>query len=57
MDTVQGLGAFAEFEYAGDVGTVEAATSALHAVINKIGVGLGERDRRGYPYQLLHRER
>jgi adenylate cyclase class 2 len=57
VDTVKGLGAFAEFEYAGNGTTVEEATSTLRSVIGEIGLQLGERDRRGYPYQLLHRVR
>ncbi len=57
VDTVEELGAFAEFEYAGNAATVEEATSTLRATIGNIGVELGERDHRGYPYQRLNRER
>jgi adenylate cyclase class 2 len=57
VDTVEGLGAFAEFEYAGNGATVEQATSTLRGAIGEIGVELGERDHRGYPYQRLKRER
>jgi adenylate cyclase, class 2 len=57
LDEVDGLGSFVEFEYSGDAEIVEVATEHLHAVIAKIGVELGERDRRGYPYLLLGRER
>jgi len=57
VDIVANLGSFAEFEYVGDAGTVQEATSELHLTVDKIGIQLGERDRRGYPYQVLDRER
>lgn len=57
IDSVAGLGSFVEFEYEGNAASVEEATVALRAVINKIGGELGERDRRGYPYLLLNRAR
>lgn len=57
VDTVANLGSFVEFEYDGDAATVEEATAALRATIDKIGVKLGGRDRRGYPYILLGRKR
>jgi adenylate cyclase, class 2 len=56
VDTVAGLGSFVELEYAGDALTVRDATQALEASLNKIGVGLGTRHRRGYPHMLLDRE-
>jgi adenylate cyclase class 2 len=57
IDTVIGLGSFVEFEYVGDAQTVDEATAALNDAIRRIGVPLGARDRRGYPYLLLKRER
>ncbi len=57
VDTVTGLGSFVEFEYIGAATTVEDATLELTRAIDKLNVGLGERDRRGYPYQLLNRQR
>lgn len=57
VDTVEGLGSFVEFEYAGKADTVEEATGALHRAIDRIGVDLGPRDRRGYPYLLLDRNK
>jgi adenylate cyclase, class 2 len=55
LDTVHGLGSFAEFEYAGDAIGVAAARHAVDASIRKTGVKLGDRDRQGYPRLLLNR--
>jgi adenylate cyclase class 2 len=57
IDHVVGLGSFVEFEYSGGAESVEDANQELSEQINRIGVQLGERDRRGYPYQLLGRAR
>jgi adenylate cyclase class 2 len=55
IDEVAGLGTFAEFEYAGNAGLPEA-DAAISWAIQQAGTGLGERDRRGYPYLLLDRQ-
>jgi adenylate cyclase class 2 len=55
IDEVSGLGMFTEFEYKGD-GDPDQADTALTNIIKTVGLGLGERDRRGYPYLLLRRE-
>lgn len=57
VDTVASLGSFIELEYAGDALTVDDAAQALEASLDKIGVELGTRHRRGYPHMLLDRER
>jgi adenylate cyclase, class 2 len=57
IDTVNDLGSFVEFEYIGTATTVQDATLELTRTIEALNVELGERDRRGYPYQLLHRQR
>ncbi len=56
IDEVSRLGMFAEFEYA-DSGDLPLADEAIIWAIDRAGVGLGERDRRGYPYLLLSRQR
>ncbi|GAA2451769.1 class IV adenylate cyclase [Actinomadura vinacea] len=59
IDEVAGLGAFVEFEYDGD-GDLDEADAAITKAVEAVtsgGVALGERDRRGYPYLLLGRER
>jgi adenylate cyclase class 2 len=57
IDSVDGLGSFVEFEYKGEAGSVDNANQELSRLIDEVGVELGERDRRGYPYQLLGRQR
>jgi adenylate cyclase, class 2 len=57
LDSVVGLGSFVEFEYRGHADSVERAHEELSQLIDELGVELGERDRRGYPYQLLGRQR
>lgn len=56
IDTVVRLGTFVEFEYHGDVAQVDAANAELDQFIASLGVDLGERDWRGYPYHLLGRQ-
>ncbi|MGH2731919.1 MAG: class IV adenylate cyclase [Actinomycetota bacterium] len=56
LDSVAGLGSFVEFEYKGNTESVEDASEQLTHLIEEIGIKLGERDRRGYPYQLLERQ-
>lgn len=56
IDEVAGLGTFAEFEYTGD-GDLPQADEAVSWAVEHAGAGLGERDRRGYPYLLLGRQR
>ncbi|MBE1530368.1 class IV adenylate cyclase [Actinomadura algeriensis] len=59
LDEVEDLGGFAEFEYIGD-GDLDQAGQAITDAVKAVttgGVSLGERDRRGYPYLLLDRER
>ena len=56
IDEVAGLGTYAEFEYAGD-GDLPQANAAITWAVQQAGADLGERDRRGYPYLLLDRER
>jgi adenylate cyclase class 2 len=53
LDSVLGLGSFAEFEYAGDAIGIAQARHAVAASVRKIDVKLGERDRQGYPRLLL----
>ena len=55
MDTVTGLGSYMEIEYAGDAETVDEAARAVEASVNQIDIKLGDQDKRGYPYLLLHR--
>lgn len=57
LDSVVGLGSFVEFEYKGDVESVEEASQRLMDLIDELQVELGERDKRGYPYQLLEQQR
>jgi adenylate cyclase class 2 len=57
LDTIAGLGSFMELEYAGPAQTVDDAAQALDIALADIDVKTGDRDRRGYPYLLLHRER
>ena len=56
IDTVTRLGSFVEFEYRGDADHVETANAELDRFIASLGVDLGERDWRGYPYHLLERQ-
>jgi adenylate cyclase class 2 len=56
IDTVTRLGSFVEFEYHGDADYVETANTELDRFIACLGVDLGERDWRGYPYHLLERQ-
>ncbi|MFG2245801.1 class IV adenylate cyclase [Spirillospora sp. NPDC048823] len=59
LDEVTSLGGFVEFEYVGD-GDLDQAGHAITDAVKETtsaGVTLGERDRRGYPYLLLDRER
>jgi adenylate cyclase, class 2 len=53
LDSVLGLGSFAEFEYAGDAIGIAEARRAVAASVRTIDVKLGERDRQGYPRLLL----
>ena len=55
LDQVSGLGSFVEFEYKGHAGSVEEANERLTDLVHDLGLQLGERDRRGYPHQLLER--
>ncbi len=56
IDEVAGLGTFAEFEYTGNA-ELPQADAAISWAVQHAGEGLGERDRRGYPYLLLGRQR
>jgi adenylate cyclase, class 2 len=56
IDNVARLGVFAEFEYAGS-GDLPEADTAISWAVEHAGTGLGERDRRGYPYLLLDGQR
>ena len=56
IDEVAGLGTYVEFEYAGD-GDLPQADAAITWAVQQAGAGLGDRDRRGYPYLLLNRQR
>lgn len=57
IDTVAGLGTFAEFEHQGPAGSVEEAVEQLQAWVDQLGVELGERIHRGYPHMVLGRDR
>jgi adenylate cyclase, class 2 len=57
IDTVADLGTFVEFEYAGPATNLEDALLDLTHAIDALDLDLGERDRRGYPYLLLDRQR
>lgn len=56
INSVVGLGDFMEFEYKGTAESVEEAHEVIGRAIKELGVELGERDYRGYPYHLLGRQ-
>lgn len=56
FDTLEGVGAFVEFEFKGDAESVEAGIEELTAFIDGLDVRLGERVHRGYPHMMLGRD-
>ena len=56
IDQLADIGTFVELEFTGQSANVEQARNRLQEMVRRIGVELGERDGRGYPYMLLGRD-
>lgn len=56
IDTIEGMGAFVEFEFTGDASGPEDAAAQLDTFIADLDVELGEQINRGYPHMMLGRE-
>jgi adenylate cyclase, class 2 len=57
IDAIDGLGTFAEFEFKGEADTTDDAHAELTALINSLGVSLGDRINLGYPHMVLGRDK
>ena len=57
LDTVEGLGTFIELEAKSESEDIENIHAHLQKVLQMLEAETLPQDRRGYPYQLLHRER
>jgi adenylate cyclase class 2 len=57
LDSVEGLGDFIEVESRSSAEDVHQIHLRIDQLLKDIGAQLGKQDRRGYPYQLLNRER
>lgn len=53
FDIVAGLGTFIEFEFKGEAGSVEEATSRIEEFIAGLDIELGDRINAGYPHMAL----
>lgn len=56
FDHVAGAGDFVEFEFKGDAGNIQDATTRLEEFVASLDIELGEPVSRGYPHILLGRE-
>ncbi|GGL01824.1 class IV adenylate cyclase [Mangrovihabitans endophyticus] len=57
IDTIDGLGTFAEFEFKGEAESPGDAIDQLTSLIESLKVPLGDRINLGYPHLILGREK
>jgi adenylate cyclase class 2 len=57
FDTVEGLGEFIEVESKSEDENVDAIHGRITEFLSKTGAQLGKQNRRGYPFQLLQRQK